>query len=698
MRALVRVMTATGIAFGVALIFLFLIALFPGVLVNEASVRLAASVLNMTLRPGAELTYSKMTVATHSRSALRKQILVSFDDICWKGGSTGHVCFQRTELGGEFDFSGFAPLVQEIGPTRILGGDVKYRVAQTQPERPEQHEPNDKSRWPLETLDQWIGFFDSARLAEMDFDVPKVVLQIGTASKQTVEASFSLQGAPQGGSPNGSAFRGKGELSLKGPPGNELFSEFRLASETAKIKGPWVWDLDTRLQANWKKLRGKGTFSSKGRYRPGRLESSITATASGFIPLIEQSGLKNCHFALSRTETKDAVEPSQDGLLRGQCVGFVELARARAGSNLPRRAELNATLTARVPFLLNPDGKADALIEAKLGSVLAPVVKATGGSTITLSGVPSRFPDNWTMRTDVDAGLEIPRFQRLVKSLAGTEWAIPSPMDVLAGNVKLEARGSLDLIKGGEIRVPLTSRLKSLHQRMYVDGLSSIGVSNKRRFELKVTSDVVLSDVRLSTPRMGLDVPLQFVPDQRIEAEELPRDQAQAAAEVAQVPKPIDWLSYHIRVRTRPERPLRVFSNLLQGPVPMHVDVSIRDDFPFSGSVNVEDIPVPVVGEAPGFERLRIDFEVPDPEVSRMQARVTIENPEDPITLLLPGRLGTPQNRPMGDPMPGALQLAISVVLGLSPELLAANTEVERVPGVGDDQRAPAIVAFRRRY
>ena len=112
----------------------------------------------------------------------------------------------------------------------------------------------------------------------------------------------------------------------------------------------------------------------------------------------------------------------------------------------------------------------------------------------------------------------------------------------------------------------------------------------------------------------------------------------------------------------------------------------------------VDDIPVPVVGAAPGFERIRIDFEIPDQEVNRMEARVTIEQPENPITLLLPGRLGTPQNRPMGDPMPSALQLMISVVLGLSPEFLAANTEVPRVPGVAEDERMPSIVALRRRY
>src|SRR5690606_7621701 len=80
--------------------------------------------------------------------------------------------------------------------------------------------------------------------------------------------------------------------------------------------------------------------------------------------------------------------------------------------------------------------------------------------------------------------------------------------------------------------------------------------------------DLALSDVKLTLPNVSLEAPPKFFPDGRYR-QDIPK--------LTEAKPPSDF-SYEIKVHTPADQPVKIYSNLARGPIPLNIDITAVPD------------------------------------------------------------------------------------------------------------------------
>lgn len=297
-----------------------------------------------------------------------------------------------------------------------------------------------------------------------------------------------------------------------------------------------------------------------------------------------------------------------------------------------------------------------------------------------------------------DSRIDVMRFSRIVQLLKTTPYAIPAPLNVLDGSVRLRAGVKIDN-GGGEVVYRLTSGLdgqgESIHLRL--EGTTSVvrgeqlhfrapvPASNRDRTHLEVAggdlartsiarerplrsateATLAIDRLYLTAPRFDFGIPPRLAPDSRFGALNPVEPRSSSASTAA----PMD---IHLRIRTKDASSILVRSNLTKSPVPIALDLTYDEGktmatmtkdttaAKLTGSVTFGRTAIDAFRRNATLEKLKIDLGANG--INKLTGRARVDDPQYNISIFLFGTTAEPVVRFASNP-PLTDEQIISVLL-----------------------------------
>lgn len=273
------------------------------------------------------------------------------------------------------------------------------------------------------------------------------------------------------------------------------------------------------------------------------------------------------------------------------------------------RTRLHAEIETEAKFP-DPASKTVAQVQLDLEALSVNVAKS-GPARVDLKweGIPSEFPETGNLQAKLEAGVEIPDFQRMVQLFAPTAFAVPAPLNALDGTIQIEAQGH-----GGKegFEIPIMLRT-DLHSKggLAKDRGPQHFVSRTEavlRFQDGFTgldSDTLLENFAIALPRLELKKPPQFVSDSRIKTTQ---EKVEQRADLQESKDEASKFRWKLRLRTHEGQPLRIISNLAKREIPVQLNLVIDDQGPPQGLVRIDQFPLKLFNRDAEIERFDIDL------------------------------------------------------------------------------------------
>lgn len=272
-----------------------------------------------------------------------------------------------------------------------------------------------------------------------------------------------------------------------------------------------------------------------------------------------------------------------------------------------------------------------------------PPLRFRGNARLQLAGTQGTPLRTWTIRPQVNATLQVPRFEALVATLRESRYAVPAPFAALTGPLTLTATSSGE---GRNFTLPvvLTTDLRSPQQRFRTSVRNRIRVDLTRsppRVALDTTAD--LTEVALVLPNLRLTAPPRVRPDTRIrltETEALPIEPEPEEPAPMTAPPTSSQVTWRVRVSTPPTSPLLLHSNLAKKPIPLTLRLQAAHDSPVVAQVESQSFPVEF------FRRTALvnafSFQMLPDGTRTIDGRVTVDYGTMVIRILVSGEAENP--------------------------------------------------------
>ncbi len=392
------------------------------------------------------------------------------------------------------------------------------------------------------------------------------------------------------------------------------------------------------LQARFAQEALKASLETEGRLEKSVVSGVLRGDARGFSREVSGIRLGACEY---RYASPKGLE--NRGKLSFQGPLHVDLSPLKLPSATFRKI---VTLPYNLDFIIETDLETsllpslDAPVSGSLKIDLSPITQDLlnlhGRLAADFAGIPSQYPKDWKLLTDVDVALRFPYFRKVVAALEKTAFAVPAPFAVLDGEIELALRGKTDLIQGdGKIPFELRTDLKSAEESLKTEGkgnLSYLYMPNQdanlaQRRNGRFEFDLELTDVAVSLPRFGFaGLPLLFM-DKRIR-------------------QPQDYLTrkkttfdYAVHIHT--SNPIRVSSNLARDRVPVTVDLNLSPKG-VTGTVGIAASTLRVFNQNAELRELKIALKDPQ-EASEVTGRIHTTYEYYKIDLYILGTLSKPR-------------------------------------------------------
>lgn len=297
---------------------------------------------------------------------------------------------------------------------------------------------------------------------------------------------------------------------------------------------------------------------------------------------------------------------------------------------------------------------------------------------------------------DLDFKLKVSAFQKLVKRLSNSSFAIPAPANQLRGAVSCAIAGRFrqqDL----RSRFPLGCKidLKSKEQKLKInsDGFLSLK-KQKEKYIPHLNTEVLIAGIELVLPPVSAngDVP-QLAPDKRFVLEQSfdeysskaaqKKREAEALAEEQAKKDPA--FTYNIRVRSDGDNAILIYTNLLDQPVPIGVDVTVNSSAPPSGKVFVRNYKLELLRREADVELLSLAL-AEKPEDQLIDGKIRFQNNDYKITMTIYGTASNPQYLLESTPPLSNKELLAVLLFGKQPDLL----DSDELNSVGETEAAIA--------
>ncbi|MCC6272960.1 MAG: translocation/assembly module TamB domain-containing protein [Deltaproteobacteria bacterium] len=572
-----------------------------------------------------------------------------------------------------------------LGPVRIAGKELALTLpedARADPARSRSAFRVPELRLPPELRD--------TRFSAASLRLPKLRIRSGG---RELDASLNLALEPD---EVGALALVKAEAEMAGMPGAEkIGGEWNLASPTGFRANDWNLSgtinlagharrleakaavaprapegLSVSIDARFREGKAAGELQGRGEWRPERIRAAFSGKARGFHSKVHEIALRDCAADFRQTRADGFGKLALDCPVR---VDLTPMTLPSAAYGRQITLPHNFDLTVKTDLEAALDVSLRRPVSGTLEVILAPLsqdlVRLRGRTLTRFSGVPRQYPGGWNLRSEVELFAELPQFRRLAQALHRTAYPVPAPLEVLDGSVELGISGVADLgRRRGEFPVVFRTRLQSEGQ-----GLDSEG-SGKFRYALadgknqgRLDLDLVLTRMKLALPRLGLASIPELLPDSRMRKPWLKPGKPVAGD-----------LKYRVTVKTPPESPALVSSNLAQADIPIHLDLLLEEG-KAGGTVRVAETPLRFFRREAQVRELKLTLADPA-ERSRVSGTIRVPYVDYKIDVLLVGTVERPRILFQSSPPLSQEQILSYLIYGREFEEL----DTEKTDSVGN--------------
>jgi len=577
-----------GVTLGI-LVFLSILGFFstllwPQIVVNEKTLNAFSS---MSAYFGIPVSWKQVRVQLENKSILHKKLAIQFEDFCFNfSKNTYEGCIQTLSFAGEAVWREKKFQILELGPILMTGAKLNLHFHKQEPP------PDGQNSLELKVPDLVLpSFFRSTHFQKIEIEVSQWNLW---QEDEIYSGTFKL-----GAEPN--EFQKLNGLQVSASlDENSTLSSADLSGELSSTssfeKNDWI--LNASLKTTLRK-GGRGEFTLKAlpvqpdvyslnldakvqqnkivfdghvqtELKKGEWKGSFSALSQGFSPYVQKVKTQDCSFSLHEIEKKnDKLRFSLD------CPLLVDLTPLRVPNStfehlvtMPYNLDLRIKSDLETSFFPSLDKPVSGTLEIILNTLSQELLTAKGSTTTHFAGIPSEYPKNWNLETLLDLQIKLPHFQRLVKSLEKTAFAIFAPLNSLQGNIDLKFSGKADLAREeGKIPLSFSTNLQSSEQSFKTEGQGEFNYKfSKKTSAQHLDFDLSLQDLKLVAPHMGLDSIPNLFPDSRFVDSKPPVVSS----------KKKDF-TYSLRVQTPPDHPIRLLSNLTKTDIPIFTDLTLNE-------------------------------------------------------------------------------------------------------------------------
>lgn len=554
---------------------------WPHYFINEKNLRVMASFAS---RFGTSVSWNSADIQIHSQNLLHKRFDFSFEGLCFNfSNNQQQGCFDKFRVAADVAWLHKRFQILEMGPIQILGGKVAFTY------QPSQEKKNslelDLPELILPSLLQQTSF------QELSIGLDEIVIwtngepvysgraylwgeinERGDLDKMKLDASLDERPATPSGKvsfeiASASHFR-ENDWLLKGNASGSVQDSKMLAFLEAHPMEAKIYDLN--VEGEWIGKKDKAKANLNMRLAKGLWQGRFSAATGAVVKPIQKIQAQDCSFSLKEIEAKrDRLHLSLD------CPVLVDLTPMKLPSSsyerfvtVPYNLDLRVKSDLETSFFPSPAEPLDGKLEIELNTISQELLNFKGKTSTRFAGIPSKYPEGWTLETDLDLQAVLPQFKRWVRAMEKTAFPVFAPLNNLDGSVELKVAGKADLARQkGSIPLEFKSNLKSAEQSFVSQGKGDVTYQVlKKATETQVNFDFVLDDVKLVMPHLGYTTLPTLFPDARFVD---PRKKVAAAAN--------KHLKYQLSLRTPADKPARLVSNLTKDSIPLYFDLNMNE-------------------------------------------------------------------------------------------------------------------------
>lgn len=659
-----------------AALILGIVMFRPQWIINEANLRVASTLILPRL--GVELEFQSFAADFPRISLYERSIALSFEDIRLRTANMTFIA-PHFAISGSANLHPSKLLVTRIGPLVVEEGIFALKLPPEDPyavKKPFEWNEEIFSKirsikWETISVkfkeinieqDQrtllkgpmnlelksdkrlWFANFDSSRLEGSPILKSKIRMEIRLPTN--IEETFPL------------------DVNLSGNAG--LIDQGPLALE-ATMRIASVDDIKYRLNGHMGESGKLMKATVNGYFKKGRFQSHINLSAQGIIAQLPKISVQNCRlqgtYDIKGPEiikSRNRCEITIKRKLLEEELSFADLTPDQLTIRVD--APLNVTLRDGLTYLQA------APVKASIVPITNDVYQFSAAVRGSFNGYISSSTDTISSEIKVDSNLEIPEFQKLVKRLEPTDFAIPAPLHTLAGRVACGTQGTI-LNYGQQLDIPLQC-LTDLHssvQALEMDVAGSIQTRPDRKPKLRL--DVLFKDVAFELPQMRIEDPIpQFTPDSRLE------DQL-AEAPIKKLSDQTLPLELDLTIKT--QKSALLTTHVLDGkPVPIDVNLSVTTDKAvLAGQIDIRNYEVNFLKRKALVDHVTIVID-PSKESPELDGLFVFKETDFRIDLVLKGSVDRPFYYLESDPPRSPTQLLSMLMYGGEAEAL--DTEGQR--------------------
>ena len=334
---------------------------------------------------------------------------------------------------------------------------------------------------------------------------------------------------------------------------------------------------------------------------------------------------------------------------------------------------------------------------ARLSATADPIrdwYELSGRASIDVSGRLGGLPETWKTGLAAEAGVKVARFEDIVARLRDTAFAVPAPIHVLKGPLALTISAEGD--PGADVqraRYRFVSDLSGPRQRLAVEvtgNLTAIGpLTAARSFEND--SEVVLKEAALELPWLSVVGTPKVSVDKRIKTSAPPAAAPKAGARPLASGGAWPLLPpFKSRALVHTEKPLILFSNLANGPIPVSVDLAVtQPPAAVSGTIGVQKFDVALFRRVATVHHLNLMLK-PGSRVGVVEGLLLYKTPYAVISIILSGTTAKPRVELASDPPMRKDAILALLIFGKNP----AELDIDQTASVGNSRAALESSAF----
>jgi hypothetical protein len=707
---------------GIVSLALLLIFIRPQLILNEHALRIAAGLIASS---GPVVTWNSVEIDTNTVSWLQKRVTLNFSGLCVREHSLNayNGCFDRARLTAAGGLQRWVPKLTEIGPIAIQKGNVVFdlqRWEEVERRQPKEKTPKKRAR-PFQ-IETWAPrFLRNAKIFPIELDVSRLEIR---DREKTIRGSLALkEGSIGPASSTGVQIQLEGRAqstNSRSKSRSQDREQYQLSLHLINDQDIWAWNqwriqgaaeahladrraiqasVDVRprfvsvtkpvvigkrarrrlersdeialqfaIEAKTQKENQKITARANGSYAPGQLQAQVSGSANELIREIPKLSLNECDLSITRVSDRADSRYVVDCGVTGSIPFPPERLRFL---EIPTEAGLRvqADLTSS-DFIPSDTTQLEGSLDVVATPILSPIFQGRGEIHSRMSGVAGEFPRSGQLDSKIELELRVPDFQKLSRKLRNTAWGIPAPFQALEGDVTFRSAGTVSL-EEGILPLRLRTRLTSVSQNMDLDADGTLEVSDVRTDpKTQLNFGLTLSNLKILLPRLQLEKPPRFVPDDRIHTLA-----AHPTAKPTSTKTGESKFGYRAAIRTPPGKPVQVITNLARGPIPIHLDITLANDSPPVGKVNIGTFPVEAFRRKATVQRFDINL-VPQVGDSAIDGRLEVPLGDYRTFVDVVGSIDKPKVKVTSEPPIGEDQLLAALLFNRTPEELDPNESV----------------------